>query len=165
MDIDRIRELLQVAAQSDAAEVEFEEGGTRLVVRRNAPPVVVQPQIMLPSLGGIPQAEPAAVAPASMPAATENAPAEAALEPEAIKNGVLVHAPTPGTFFEAPTPDAEPFVTVGDVVEVGDTLCIIEAMKLMNEIECEVAGNIREVYTQNGEPVEYDQPLFLIEPA
>lgn len=165
MDIDRIRELLQVAAQSDAAEVEFEEGGTRLVVRRNAPPVVVQPQIMLPSLGGIPHAEPAAVAPAPMPAATENAPAEAAPEPEAIKNGVLVHAPTPGTFFEAPTPEAEPFVTVGDVVEVGDTLCIIEAMKLMNEIESEVAGNIREVYTQNGEPVEYDQPLFLIEPA
>lgn len=164
MDVDRIRELLQVAAQSDAAEVEFEEGGMRLVVRRNAPPVVVQPQIMLPSTG-VPQAAPVAVAPAFGSAATEVASAEATPEPEAVENGVVVNAPTPGTFYEAPTPDADPFVTVGDTVEVGDTVCIIEAMKLMNEIECEVAGTIRKVYTQNGEPVEYDQPLFLIEPA
>lgn len=164
MDIDRIRELLQVAAQSDAAEVEFEEAGMRLVVRRNAPPVVVQPQLMLPSHAGIPQV-PAAVAPAPMPAATEAAPAEATPGSEAVEDGVVVNAPTPGTYYEAPTPDANPFVTVGDAVEVGDTLCIIEAMKLMNEIESEVAGTIRKVYTQNGEPVEYDQPLFLIAPA
>lgn len=165
MDIDRIRELLEVAAQSDAAEVEFEEGGMKLVVRRNAPPVIVQPQVMLPSVGEMPQAAPAVAAPAPMPAATKAAPVEAAPKPEAVGDGVVVNAPTPGTYYEASTPDADPFVTVGDAVEVGDTLCIIEAMKLMNEIESEVAGTIREVYTQNGEPVEYDQPLFLIEPA
>ena len=72
-------------------------------------------------------------------------------------------APIVGTFYEAPSPDSDPFVKVGDRVEVGQTLCIIEAMKLMNEIQAEVAGTVTQILVQNGEPVEFDQPLFVIE--
>ena len=80
------------------------------------------------------------------------------------EKGIIVHAPTPGTYYSSPSPSADPFVSVGDPVEIGDTLCIIEAMKLMNEIECEHAGRIAKIYQDNAEPVEYDQPLFLIDP-
>lgn len=149
MDVDRIRELLQLAAEMSAAEVEIETGGVRVVLRQHAASVVM------------PQATPAAsvtLAPQPSPTATSPEPA-----PEVVKaNGTVVKAPTPGTFYTRPAPDQDPFVAVGDNVSVGDTLCILEAMKLMNEIESEVSGTVKEVLVADGEPVEYDQPLFLI---
>ncbi|MDE2730328.1 MAG: acetyl-CoA carboxylase biotin carboxyl carrier protein [Bacteroidota bacterium] len=139
VDIERIRELLRLAEEMTAAEVEIETGGVRIVLRQHATSVIV------------PQAMPAPDPPAAAP------------EPEPVKaNGTWVKAPTPGTFYTRPAPDKEPFVSVGDQVNVGDTLCILEAMKLMNEIECEVSGTVKEVLVADGEPVEYDQPLFLI---
>ena len=191
MDLARIRELLQIVAESGVAEVEVEEDGVKLVVRKNAPTVMVQPQAMMPSYGAgypppmyppmppmYPQAAPAPApmpnaapaAPAAPPAPAEELLAATLNEPEdeappPADEGIVVHAPIVGTFYEAPAPDADPFAKVGDIVQPGDVLCIIEAMKLMNEIESEVAGTVRKVLAKNAEPVEYDQPLFLIEPA
>ena len=140
--MERIRELLQLAEEMTAAEVEIETGGVRVVLRQHATSVIM------------PQAAPATPAPEPPQAAPEPAPVDA--------NGTIVKAPTPGTFYTRPAPDQEPFVSVGERVRVGDTLCILEAMKLMNEIESEVSGTVKEVLVADGEPVEYDQPLFLI---
>ena len=111
-------------------------------------------------------AAPAAPAPAAAPAApvAPAAPApEAAAEPGSGAGETLVPAPIVGTFYSAPTPDSDPFVKVGDRVEKGQTLCIIEAMKLMNEIEAEASGVVKQILVQNAEPVEFDQPLFVIQ--
>ena len=190
MDLARIRDLLKIVAESGVAEVEFEEEGVKLVVRKNAPTVLMQPPPMVTPYGAgyppqmvapmppmYPQAAPAP-APAPMPAPVPAAPpppvssplAATLNEPEdeapPADDGLFIHrAPIVGTFYEAPAPDADPFAKVGDTVQPGDVLCIIEAMKLMNEIESEVAGIVRKILAQNAEPVEYDQPLFLIEPA
>ena len=185
MDLARIRDLLKLVAESGVAELELEEDGVKLVVRKNAPTVMMQPssQMFTPFGAGFgapmyppmpppyPQAAPAPMpAPAAPPAPVNAAPVTTIEEPEdeaapSADDGLVVHAPIVGTFYEAPAPDADPFVKVGDTVQPGDVLCIIEAMKLMNEIESEVAGTVRKVLAQNGEPVEYDQPLFVIEPA
>ena len=156
LDLARIRDLLKVAAESGAAEVEIEERGVRIVVRRDVSAVMVQPSLMMAPNAGIPAPAPVV----AMPADPSPPPREE--EPE---EGVFVHAPTPGTFYAAPSPDTDNFVSVGDRVEPGDALCIIEAMKIMNEIESEVAGTILKILAKDAEPVEYDQRLFLIEPA
>src|SRR5690606_36686577 len=92
-------------------------------------------------------------------AATADVPTQAALEQE----GEIIRTPIVGTFYRSPSPDSDPFVRVGDRVQPGDVLCIIEAMKLMNEIECETSGIVRRIFVENAEPVVFDQPLFLIE--
>ena len=182
MDLARIRDLLKIVAESGVAELEFEEDGIKLVVRKNAPTVMMQPPPMIAPYGAgyPPQMYPPMppvypqVAQAPMPVAgipPVNAAQAAILEePEhdhapPADEGVVVRAPIVGTFYEASAPDADPFVKIGDTVQVGEVLCIIEAMKLMNDIESEVAGTVRKILAQNAEPVEYDQPLFLIEPA
>jgi len=180
MDLARIRDLLKLVAENDVAELELEENGVKLVVRKNAATVLMQPAPFFPAYGmGYPamppmQAPGVAPAPAVSPTSTPQpvpAPVAGVEEPEketaspAATEGVLVRAPIVGTFYEAPAPDADPFVRVGDQVQPGDVLCIIEAMKLMNEIESEVAGVVRKVLVKNTEPVEYDQPLFQIDPA
>ncbi len=169
MDLARIRELIKAASESEAAEVEIEEHGVRIIVRKNSPAVALQPPLGLahypPSVvqGAAPLA-PAGTAFTPPPPAPAQSPAEE--EPDADAHaGITVEAPTPGTFYSAPSPDSDPFVGPGDVVKAGDTLCIIEAMKLMNEIECEVAGTIVEVLVNDSEPVEYGQALFVIDPA
>ena len=162
--------MIRAASESEAEEVEIEEHGVRIVVRKNAPSVTLQPPVMLAhypqpllppatasdSHGGAVPAPPQRPAPQDSPE-----PESATVSP----SGQTVEAPTPGTYYSAPSPDAEPFVSVGDKVEVGDTLCIIEAMKLMNEIECEAAGTIVKVFVKDSEPVEYGQALFVIDPA
>ena len=150
MKLEQIRELLQVAAESQAAEVEIEVAGVRIVVRQNAASVVAA------------SAGHSADAGNSTTMVPESLPPAVAAEEENEKEGTTVCAPTPGTFYAKPAPDADPFVTVGDTVRTGDPLCIIEAMKLMNEVESEVAGTVLKVLVSDGEPVEYDQPLFLI---
>lgn len=110
----------------------------------------------------------AAAAPSvSAPVSTEGAPHASDASQKAAEEpaGIVVRAPIVGTFYRSPAPDSASFVEVGDRVKVGDTLCIIEAMKLMNEIEAEVSGVVTEVMLENGRPVEFDQPLFLISPS
>ena len=121
------------------------------------PPPVYHPPVYPPPVSNLPPA----VLPGAVAAPTLEEP-EA--EPPAT-DGLLVRAPIVGTFYSAAAPGADPFVRVGELVHPGDVLCIIEAMKLMNEIESEMGGTIRQILVQNAEPVEYDQPLFVIEPA
>ncbi|MFW5972959.1 MAG: acetyl-CoA carboxylase biotin carboxyl carrier protein [Bacteroidota bacterium] len=177
MDLSKIRELLRIVAESDVAEVEVEENDFRVVVRKSGPSIMMQspaymaaPQAMqfgFPT--GYPpfQQQPVAAPPpgpvASAPVAAPSAPEPAV--PEAAPEETIIRAPIVGTFYRRPSPDAEPFVSIGDVVQPGDVLCIIEAMKLMNEIESEVAGTVTKILAEDGRPVEYDQPLFVVEPA
>ncbi|MEM1116571.1 MAG: acetyl-CoA carboxylase biotin carboxyl carrier protein [Bacteroidota bacterium] len=161
MDLDKIQRLLEIVAESGMAEVKVEEGDFKLTVRSTpkveasaqAPVVMAAPPTA--ALPGAPVPAPAAPAP--------EAAAAPASEPGSGANEDLVLAPIVGTFYAAPAPDADPYVKVGDRVEVGQTLCIIEAMKLMNEIQAEQGGTIRQILVQNAEPVEFDQPLFVIE--
>ena len=145
MNIKDIAALAEIVRQNDLTKLEVD--GNHVIIER-APAAVMVAQ---------PTAAPAAVqaAPVSTPAA-EQAPEE--------KEGIYVKSPAVGVFYAAPAPGSKPFVSLGDTVHVGDTLCIIEAMKLMNEIVCETDGKIVEILVGNGQVVEYDQPLFRIVP-
>jgi acetyl-CoA carboxylase biotin carboxyl carrier protein len=193
MDLSQIRELLSVVAESDVEELTVEEDDLKITVRKSAPTVTMQsaaggytypqqpppqqlpPQQPPPQQGYAPQnAQPPAQqqqqqAPAPPPQEQSSVPAgdgaspAAAGEEEAPAEGTTVPAPIVGTFYRRPSPDDDPYVEVGDSVAEGDVLCIIEAMKLMNEIECETPGTIKEILVEDAEPVEYEQPLFVIE--
>ncbi len=166
MDLSLIRELLAIVASSNIAEVEIEEKGTKIVVRKSGPVITMQAPFAPPAYAPPYGYGPPAYAPPPAPAAPEAPAAAKPSEPPAAPaGGVVVKAPIVGTFYASPGPDAPPFVAPGAVVQAKDVLCIIEAMKLMNEIECETPGTIRQVLVGNGEPVEYDQPLFIIDPA
>jgi acetyl-CoA carboxylase biotin carboxyl carrier protein len=142
-----IKELLQIFHESDVAEMEVQRGPNRLRLRR----AEVVREVMVP----VPT-------PAAAPApAAAHAPGKSAA-PESTD--ILVKSPIVGTFYEAPTPGAPPFVKVGDAVEPGQVLCIIESMKLMNEIEAEVAGTVTARLTETGRPVEYGEALFSMRP-
>jgi oxaloacetate decarboxylase alpha subunit len=141
---ERIREIVRIVQESGVAEIALEEAGTRVSVRRT---------------------EEAALS-APTPAAPEPVDELAAPEPEPATDGfVRVEAPMVGTFYRAPQPGAPPFVEEGDPVAPGQTLCILEAMKLMNEVKADVEGIVRAIHVQNGQPVEFGQPLFDLEPA
>jgi len=154
----RIEYLIHLVEKSDIAELEVWEGwGRRIrIVRKMTGTALVH-------------APAGAVAPAHAPAtapATAAAPAEPAAATAADDAGLVrVASPMVGTFYRSSTPDAAPFVEVGSQVATGQTLCIIEAMKLMNEIASEVSGSVRRILVENGQPVEFGQPLFLIDPA
>ncbi|WP_117237049.1 acetyl-CoA carboxylase biotin carboxyl carrier protein [Thermus sediminis] len=158
-----LKQILQALVEHGVNELTLETPDYKLTVRRGGEvPVVAAPQ-------GVAAPVPAPVpVPAQAPA--EASPAPAPLEaPKPQEEGhpgyVEVRAPIVGTFYRAPAPDAPPYVKEGDRVEKGQVLCIIEAMKLMNEIESEVSGTVKKILVQNGEPVEYGQPLFLIQPV
>lgn len=155
MDLKHLREVLELVAECDVSEVEIEEEDLRLVIRKHAP--VQAPQVTYAT------APPPALAPApaAAPAAEAAAPAPEASKPA----GTEVRAPIVGTFYAAPNPDSDAYVKVGQRVNAGDTLCIIEAMKLMNEIESEVSGTVTAILVDNATPVEFDQPLFVIDPS
>ncbi len=159
MDLDKIQRLLEIVAESGLDEVKVEEGDFKLTVRATARPTAAP---AAPMMMAAPAAAPAPAAPAAASASAPPSAAPAA-EPGSGANESVVLAPIVGTFYEAPSPDAAAFVSVGQRVEVGQTLCIIEAMKLMNEIQAEEAGTITQILAKNAEPVEYDQPLFVIE--
>ena len=161
MDVKLIQRLIKLMRDGELSELELEDdkAGTRLRLKRGRPeaPAAPQPGVVHVLHGG-PVAAPApAVATA---AATVSTPAEAA-KPEAPK-GVTINSPMVGTFYRSSSPEADAFVRVGTHLEVDHTLCIIEAMKVMNEIKSEVAGEILEVLVESGEPVEFGQPLFLV---
>jgi len=155
MDIRKIKKLIELLEESGLAEIEITEGeeSVRIARATPGPPVVTQY-----AAAALPAAAPA---PAAPPAAAE-APAESPASP-AARDENLVTAPMVGTFYASPTPGAKAFVEVGQEVRVGQVLCIIEAMKMMNQIESERAGRVVAVLARNGEPVEFGQPLFAIE--
>ena len=149
MDIRKIKKLIELLEESGIAEIEIKEGeeSVRISRQSSAPVTAYAPMPQMPA------PVPAAPAPAAAPAADE---------PE-TETGHLVKSPMVGTFYSAASPTSSPFVTEGQQVNVGDTLCIIEAMKMMNQIEADKAGKIRSILVDNGSPVEFDQVLFVIE--
>jgi len=146
MDLRKLKKLIDLVQESGIAELEITEGEEKVRIARVGQPgqYMHAPQ---PAMVQIPSAAPAPVAVAAVEEKVE---------------GHVVKSPMVGTFYRAPSPGAKVFVEVGDKVSPGDTLCIIEAMKLLNEIEADHGGMIKEVYAENGQPVEYGEPLFLI---
>lgn len=163
MDIGDLKEILRILEEQDITEFELEQDGVKLRVCRSSGPAA-QPQVSYlspaPALAPAPAPAPPA-APAGAPAA---AAAPAAPMPEAAE-GTIVKSPIVGTFYRSPDPNSTPFVSVGDRVKVGQVVCIIEAMKLMNEIEAEVAGEVLKIHAENGQPVQYGDPLFTVRPS
>jgi acetyl-CoA carboxylase biotin carboxyl carrier protein len=150
MDIRKVKKLIELLEESGIAEIEISEGEDSVRISRFGSNVAAPVALAMP-----PAAAPAAAAAA--------APASALAMAEAEEDGHVVPAPMVGTFYNAPSPGSAPFVQVGDRVSIGDALCIIEAMKMMNQIEAEVAGTIKSIRVQNGDPVEYGQILFVID--
>lgn len=149
MDIRKVKKLIELLESSDIAEIEIKEGEEAVRISRAS---TIQPP---PT--AVPVAAPAAAAPAPQPAA-EAADEKAAAKP----SGNVVSAPMVGTFYRAPSPSSPPFVEVGSKVKVGDPICIVEAMKMMNQIEADHAGVVEAILVEDGEPVEFDQPLVTI---
>lgn len=154
MDLRKLKKLIDLVEESGIAELEVTEGEEKVRITR----VSAQAAFSQPVHYQLPMGAPMAAAPAATPAA---APAEAAPAPANDKNAVK--SPMVGTFYRSSSPGAKAFAEVGQSVAVGDTLCIIEAMKLMNEIEADRAGVIKAILAEDGQPVEYGEPLFVIE--
>ncbi len=150
MDLRKLKKLIDLVEESGISELELTEGEEKVRISRVS-------QQMPPQ--AIHYAAPAAQVAA--PSAAAPAPSTAEAAPEAVQ-GHVVESPMVGTFYRASSPEANSFVEVGDKVEVGDTLCIIEAMKLLNEIESDKAGVVKKILIENGQPVEYGEPLFVI---
>ena len=157
MDIRKVKKLIELLDETGVAEIEIKEGEESVRISRHPSggTLAMMPQHMLYGPPPAPAAAPAAPAVSAAPAATP-APAAASADQ-------TVTAPMVGTFYSAPAPGAKPFVDIGAEVKPGDVLCIIEAMKMMNQIECDKAGRITSVMVKNGDPVEFGQPLFVIE--
>ena len=155
MDIRKVKKLIELLDESGIAEIEITEGEESVRISRHSPGVAAAAPIYAPA----PLAAPPPQAPAAPAAAAVAAAPVAADDSE----GFDVNAPMVGTFYSSSSPGAAAFVQVGDHVNEGDTLCIIEAMKMMNQIDAEVSGNIKSVRVQNGDPVEYGQTLFVID--
>jgi acetyl-CoA carboxylase biotin carboxyl carrier protein len=153
MNLKEIRALLELFREYGLTEVEIERNGERVRVRREPP-------------APAPAAAPAAAATAGTGpvSASQAAPSVEALHDDRRDHLVTVEAPMVGTFYRAPSPDADPYVREGDVIKEGQVLCIIEAMKIMNEIEAEIAGVVREISVEDSQPVEFGQVLFRVDP-
>ncbi len=148
MDLRKLKKLIELVEESGIAELEITEGEERVRISRGG--AVVQAGAALAQPGTVPAAPPAA------------AGAAAAAQQPAEPEGHAVKSPMVGTFYRSPSPGAKPFVDLGQTVAEGDTLCIIEAMKLLNEIESDKSGTIKAILVENGQPVEFGQPLFVI---
>lgn len=157
MEFKQIQELIKAVNKSNLTELKVEDGEFKLTIKQGGETKVITTVEPAAQYAPAPTAAPAA----ATPVATTAAP-----EPAAADNTETINAPIIGTFYRKPSPDKPPFVQVGDVVEVGQVVCIIEAMKIFNEIESEVSGKVVEVLIKaDSEPVEYDQPLFRVEPV
>ncbi|MFD0939160.1 acetyl-CoA carboxylase biotin carboxyl carrier protein [Pedobacter boryungensis] len=160
MDIKQIQELIKFVSRSGVNEVAIEQENFKITIKTNQAPVYVNAAIPAP-VAAQPAAAPAAAAATQQVAETKVASTPAA---EDTSKYITIKSPMIGTFYRSSSPDKPSFANVGDEVAVGKVVCIIEAMKLFNEIESEVAGRIVKVLVDNASPVEYDQPLFLVEP-
>ncbi|SAL40685.1 acetyl-CoA carboxylase biotin carboxyl carrier protein [Caballeronia humi] len=157
MDLRKLKTLIDLVSESGISELEVTEGEGKVRIVKNAAPVYMQaPQQYMPQ--GQPQQAPQFGPASDAGAAAAPAAAPVAAAPE----GHIVTSPMVGSFYRAPSPGAEPFVQVGDTVKEGQTICIIEAMKLLNEIESDKSGVVKEILCENGQAVEYGQPLFVI---
>lgn len=152
MDLRKIKSLIQLLEESDVAEIEISEGEESVRISRTSSAAVPAPQVHVP----VPAAAPA-TAPTEPPPDTEEEPPG-----DDLPAGHRVVSPMVGTFYSAPSPGAKPFVNVGDQVAEGDTLCIVEAMKMLNRIEADKGGSVRAILVENATPVEYGQALFII---
>lgn len=154
MDIEQIRSLVELMVANDLSRIELHDGETRILLRRGYPPPAVPaapPAYTLPNPGPV-------TAPGSLPAPVAS-PAEPAVEE------VFVRSPMVGTFYSAASPESAPFVSVGSVVGPDTVVCLIEAMKVFNEIKSTVSGRVTRAFVKNGQPVEYDQKLFAVAPG
>ncbi|MCL4183439.1 MAG: acetyl-CoA carboxylase biotin carboxyl carrier protein [Burkholderiaceae bacterium] len=158
MDLRKLKTLIDLVAESGISELEITEGDGKVRIVKSQP----APLLVHAPLGSLPTVAPAVAAPPPGAAAAPAPAAGAAPAPEP-PSGHIVKSPMVGTFYRSAQPGADPFVSVGSQVKEGDTLCIIEAMKLMNEIEADKGGTIKAVLAENGSPVEFGQPLFVIE--
>jgi acetyl-CoA carboxylase biotin carboxyl carrier protein len=147
MDLRKLKTLIDLVQQSGIAEIEITEGEEKVRISRGVPATHGNVTVAYPAPGSIPPTPGGAAAVPAEPALTE---------------GHIVKSPMVGTFYRSSAPDANPFVEVGQAVKTGDTVCIIEAMKLLNEIESDHEGVIKAILVENGQPVEYGQPLFVI---
>ncbi|HLA33916.1 MAG TPA: acetyl-CoA carboxylase biotin carboxyl carrier protein [Rhodocyclaceae bacterium] len=150
MDLRKLKTLIDLVQNSGISELEISEGEEKIRIAKHLPPAAAATYIPLPAAGMAPPA----VSPAPTLASTPPA--------NTLPEGQVLKAPMVGTFYRSSSPDAAPFVEIGKEVKLGETLCIIEAMKLMNEIEAEVAGKVKAILVENGQAVEYGQPLFVI---
>jgi acetyl-CoA carboxylase biotin carboxyl carrier protein len=157
MDLDQLKQILELVREHELAEFEVEQGGLRLKIRKDSAAIVTAVAAAPPPLAASPPLSAAALAsPASTVAAVADAAAEVDIELAVVKSPIV------GTFYRSPEPGAAPFVDVGTSVKKGQVLCIIEAMKLMNEIDCEYDGEVVNVYVESGQPVQYGERLFAI---
>ncbi len=148
MDIRKIKKLIELVEESGISELEISEGEESVRISR---------------VGTVVAAAPAAVAPAVAAAPVAAAPAAPEAPAEAELSGHAVRSPMVGTFYRSPSPGAKSFIEIGQTVAAGDTLCIVEAMKMMNQIEADKSGVIKAILVEDGQPVEFDEPLFIIE--
>ncbi|HXX64973.1 MAG TPA: acetyl-CoA carboxylase biotin carboxyl carrier protein [Bacteroidota bacterium] len=157
MDLNYVKKLVKLLSESAVDEIEIEEEGKKIRVAKNSHPSAV---FQVPGASAVPGAF---VQPATAPSAptAESIPAA----PIPAHTHHEIKSPIVGTFYRSPAPDAAPFIQVGSMIQPGSVLCIVEAMKLMNEIEADVAGKIVKIMVENGQPVEYDQVLFLVDKA
>ncbi|MCB1867405.1 MAG: acetyl-CoA carboxylase biotin carboxyl carrier protein [Gammaproteobacteria bacterium] len=151
MDIRKVKKLIELLEESNIAEIEIHEGEESVRISRNgnAPVFTVPASMGAPAYG-----------------MAQNSPGETAAKSETLEpeiSGHLIKSPMVGTYYEAPSPGSKAFVSVGQEVSKGDTLCIIEAMKILNQIESDKSGTVKKILVDNGQPVEYNQPLFIIE--
>ncbi len=162
MDIKDIQDLIKFVAKSGVSEVELEVKGVKLVIKtgvnKTETTYIAAPAPVVQTIPAVQAAAPVAAAPSAPAAAT-------APQVEDNSKYITVKSPMIGTFYRKPSPDKDVFVNVGDSIKTGSVLCVIEAMKLFNEIESEVSGKIVKILVDDASPVEYDQPLFLVDPS
>lgn len=162
MDIKQIQDLIKLVSKTDIGELNIEQKDFKICIKKQEGAQPVYAAAPIPQM--IPQVQIAAPAPVAAPAPTPAADKKKEDKPEKADNVVTIKSPMVGTFYRQAGPDKPIFASVGDVIEKGQVVCIIEAMKLFNEIESEVSGKIVKVLVEDASPVEYDQPLFLVEP-
>ena len=159
MDIKQIQDLIKFVAKSGVNEVAIEEENFKITIKTNQEPTYVTASVPATAPAALPIAAPAAPA-----APVAEAPKPATPKVDDTSNYITIKSPMIGTFYRSPSPDKPVFVNVGDEISSGKVVCIVEAMKLFNEIESEVTGKIVKILVDDAQPVEYDQPLFLVEP-
>ena len=158
MDLKLVKNLLDLISDSDVNEVSIEEGDFKIKVKKQSDAPAANLQYQMPAQPQASASQPQSAQQVAPPQ-TEDSGGESG---ESQPDGDVVKSPIVGTFYEAASPDSDPFVKVGDKVSAGDTLCIIEAMKIMNEIDAEFSGTVKKIIVSDGQPVEFDQPLFII---
>lgn len=158
MDLKLVKNLLDLISDSDVNEVSIEEGDFKIKVKKKSDAPAANLQYQMPAQTQTPPQQAAQSTQQSAPQQEGSGRSEKEAQPD----GEVVKSPIVGTFYESPSPDSDPFIKVGDKVSAGDTLCIIEAMKIMNEIDAEFSGTVEKIIVNDGQPVEFDQPLFII---